>query len=198
MAIEVDARGQACPKPVIMTKKSLDNLEEGVIRCIVDNEVAKENLIKLAKSQGYEYEVQKTSDNEFYVTIKKGKVKEEESELCIPNTFKDMTIVFGSDKMGKGSDELGKLLMKGFIYTLTESVPYPSALVFLNSGVRLTTEDSETLDDIKKLEIQGVKILSCGTCLDFYGLADKLKVGEVSNMYTILEELKNANNTLTL
>lgn len=197
MGIEVDARGQACPKPVIMTKKALEEMEEGIARCIVDNEVAKENLIKLAKSQGHEYEVNKSIDGEFYVTITKG-IGEKEAEVCIPNIFKDMTVVFGSDKMGKGSDELGKLLMKGFIYTLTESVPYPSALVFLNSGVRLTTEGSETLDDLKKLESQGIKILSCGTCLDYYGIADKLKVGEVTNMYTILEEMKNASNTLML
>lgn len=197
MSIEVDARGQACPKPVIMIKKALEEIEEGVARCIVDNEVAKENIIKLAKSQGHKYEVNKSSDGEFYVTITKG-VGVKEEEVCIPNTFKDMTVVFGSDKMGKGSDELGKLLMKGFIYTLTESAPYPSVLVFLNSGVRLAIEGSETLDDLKKLESQGIKILSCGTCLDYYGIADKLKVGEVTNMYTILEEMKNANNTLML
>lgn len=198
MAIEVDARGQACPKPVIMAKKELDNMAEGVVKCIVDNEVAKENLIKLAKSQGYEYEVKKTVDNDFYITINKGKVKEEETGVCVPNTFKDMTIVFGSDKMGKGPDDLGKLLMKGFVYTLTESIPYPATLVFLNSGVKLTTGDSETLDDLKNLENQGVKILSCGACLDYFGLTDSLKVGEISNMYTILEEIKNANNTLML
>ena len=198
MSIEVDARRQACPKPVIMTKKALDKMGEGLVKCIVDNEVAKENLIKLAKSQGHEYEVNKTEAGEFYVSITKGKAKEDDVGICTPNTFKDMTIVFGSDKMGKGSEDLGKLLMKGFIYTLTESVPFPSALIFLNSGVKLTTEGSETLDDIKSLEALGIKILSCGACLDFYEITDKLKVGEISNMYTILEEIKNANNTLML
>ncbi len=198
MGTKLDARGQDCPKPVIMTKKALEEIKEGFVICIVDNEVAKENLTKLAKSLSHDYDVKKNSDKEFHITIIKGKEKIEELEISTPNTFKDMTIVFGSDKMGKGSDELGELLMKGFIYALTESFPYPSSLIFLNSGVRLTIEGSNTLDDLKKLEAQGIKILSCGACLDFYKVAEKLVVGEVSNMYNILEEIKNANNTLMI
>ncbi len=198
MIKKVDARGQACPKPVIMTKKALDDIDEGIVTCIVDNEVAKENISKLAKSLNYEFEVEKTKDSDFVVQITKGNVKNEESMTCVPNTFKDMTIVFGSSKMGKGSDELGNVLMKGFIYTLTEATPYPSTLVFLNEGVNLTIEGSDVLDDIRKLEEAGVEILSCGTCLNFYNIADKLKVGEVSNMYTIVEKMKNATNTIVL
>ncbi|WP_069650978.1 sulfurtransferase-like selenium metabolism protein YedF [Caloranaerobacter ferrireducens] len=198
MKKEVDARGKACPKPVIMTKKALDEIESGVVITIVDNEVAKENVSKLAKSMNYNFKVEKTKDNDFVIHITKGEVVEVESNTCQPNIFKDMTVVFGSDKMGKGSDELGKILMKGFIYTLTESIPYPSTLLFLNSGVKLTTEGSEVIDDLKKLEEQGVEILSCGTCLDFYNLNGKLKVGEVTNMYTIVEKMKNATNTIVL
>lgn len=198
MKKEVDARGKACPKPVIMTKKALDEIESGVVITIVDNEVAKENVCKLAKSMNYNFEVEKTKDKDFLIYITKGDVVEAENNTCQLNIFKDMTIVFGSDKMGEGSDELGKILMKGYIYTLTESIPYPSTLLFLNSGVKLTTEGSEVIDDLKKLEEQGVEILSCGTCLDFYNLNDKLKVGEVTNMYTIVEEMKNATNTIVL
>lgn len=198
MKKEVDARGKACPKPVIMTKKALDEIESGVVITIVDNEVAKENVCKLAKSMNYNFEVEKTKDNDFLIYITKGDVVEAENNTCQPNIFKDMTIVFGSDKMGEGSDELGKILMKGYIYTLTESIPYPSTLLFLNSGVKLTTEGSEVIDDLKKLEEQGVEILSCGTCLDYYNLKDKLKVGEVTNMYTIVENMKNATNTIVL
>ena len=196
MNIEVDARGQACPKPVIMTKKELDNIEGGTITTIVDNEVAKENVSKLASSLGYEYKVDKGSDNEYYIHINKGKVQE--VNVCIPDTFKDMTIVFASDTMGKGSEELGKILIKSFIYTIAETTPYPSTLVFYNGGVHLTCEGSEVLEDLKKLEQEGVEILSCGTCLDFFEIKDKLQVGEITNMYTIYEKLKNSTNTVTI
>ena len=100
--------------------------------------------------------------------------------------------------MGKGSEELGKILMKSFVYTLTEATPYPSTLVFFNSGVYLTCEGSEVLEDLRKLEAEGVEIISCGTCLDYYEIKDKLKVGEISNMYTIYEKLKNPTNTITI
>lgn len=197
MKKEIDARGEACPKPVIMTKKALDKIDEGVVVTIVDNEVAKENVSKLARSSGYEYNVEKKSDSEYYIQITKGEV-DEEANVCIPDTFKDMTIAFSSSTMGEGSEELGKILMKSFIYTLTESVPYPSTLVFYNGGVHLTCEGSEVLDDLEKLEKEGVEIISCGTCLDYFNIADKLQLGEISNMYTILEKLKNPTNTITI
>lgn len=194
MRKEVDARGVACPKPVIMTKKALDEIVEGVITTIVDNEVAKENVSKLAKNSSLKFDIEKSGED-YHINITKGIVEDIEDVACTPNNFKDMTIVFGQDKMGKGSDELGNILIKGFIYTLTESLPFPSSLVFLNSGVKLTVEDSEVLEDLKKLEEEGVEILSCGTCLDYYNIKDKLQVGEISNMYNILEKIKNANNT---
>lgn len=197
MRIEVDARNKACPKPVIMTKKALDDIVEGVITTIVDNEVAKENVSKLAKSMNLKFGIEK-KDNYYYINITKGSFEDLENQVCTPNSFKDMTIVFGKDTFGDGSEELGKILIKGFIYTLTESAPFPSTLVFLNSGVKLTTEGSEVIDDLKKLEEEGVEIISCGTCLDYYNLGDKLLVGEISNMYTILEKIKNANNTFSI
>ncbi len=190
MKIEVDARGQACPKPVIMTKKELDKMKEGILTTIVDNEVAKENVSKLANSMGYSFSVDKTKENEYYIHITKGEVQEEPN-VCIPDTFKDMTIAFSSDTMGKGNDELGKILIKSFIYTVSESTPYPSTMIFYNGGVRLTCEGSQVLDDLIEFEKEGVEIISCGTCLDFLNIKDKLKVGSISNMYTIYEKLKN-------
>ena len=197
MRKEVDARGEACPKPVIMTKKELDALDEGIITTIVDNEVAKDNVSKLANSLGYAYDVDKKSDTEYYIHITKGEVKGEVN-VCMPDTFKDLTIAFGSNTMGSGSEELGKILMKSFMYTLTEATPFPSTLLFYNSGVYLTCEGSEVLEDLKALEEEGVEIISCGTCLDYYNIQDKLQVGEISNMYTIYEKLKNPMNTITI
>lgn len=197
MNIEIDARGQACPRPVIMTKKELDKIKEGIITTIVDNKVAKENVSKLASSLGYEYNVDKNNDSEYYIHITKGEIIEDVN-LCAPDKFKDMTIVFTSNTMGKGSEELGKILMKSFIYTLTESKPYPSTLIFYNAGVELTCKGSEVLEDIKVLEQEGVEIISCGTCLDYFNIKDKLQVGEISNMYTIYEKMKKSMNTLTI
>lgn len=198
MKREIDARGQACPKPVLMTKKALDDIQEGIITTIVDNEVAKENVTKLAKSLTYDFNVEKSDDGVFFIHITKGDFKDEKSSMCTPNTFKDMVILFESDRMGNGSEELGKILIKGFIYTLTESIPFPATILFVNTGVKLTTEGSEVIDDLKKLEKQGVEILSCGTCLDFYNLKNKLVVGEVTNMYDIVEKIKGATNTVTI
>ncbi|TAH63157.1 MAG: sulfurtransferase-like selenium metabolism protein YedF [Gottschalkiaceae bacterium] len=200
MRREVDARNQTCPKPVIMTKKELDDMIEGTLTTIVDNEVAKENVSKLAKSLNLDYKVEKGTTNEYYIHISKGEIAKENEEtgVCVPNTFKDMVILFDKDKLGEGSEELGSILIKGYIYTLTESIPFPSALLFLNSGVNLTVEGSPVLEDLKKLESEGVEILSCGTCLDFFGLKEKLEVGEITNMYTIVEKMKNATSTITL
>lgn len=199
MRIEVDARGQLCPKPVIMTKKELDNLQSGVVTTIVDNEVAKDNVSKLAASYGYSFIIDKNKDNEYYIHITKGGIAEEETpNICIPDTFKDLTIAIGSDKMGAGGDELGKILIKSFIYTVRETAPWPATIVLFNSGVYLTCEGSEVLEDLKVLASEGVEILSCGTCLDYYNIKDKLQVGEIGNMYTIYEKMRNANNTINI
>jgi len=195
--IEVDARGQACPKPVIMTKRELDNIEEGVVVTIVDNEVAKNNVSKLAKSLGYEYTVEDKSENEYVITIVKGEgeVKEENTPTVQRG---NKVVLFSSRTMGKGSEELGEILIKSFIYTLTESTPYPSTMIFYNGGVYLTCEGSPVLEDLKKLEKEGVEIISCGTCLDYYNLKDKLQVGEISNMYTIYDKMRNAANIINI
>lgn len=197
MRIEVDARGQLCPKPVIMTKKELDKISNGIVTTIVDNEVAKDNVSKLATSYGYSFTVDKSRDNEYYIQITKGEAKEE-ANVCIPDTFKDLTIAIGSDKMGVGGEELGKILMKSFIYTVKETTPWPATMVFFNSGVYLTCEGSEVLEDLKALADEGVEIISCGTCLDYYHIKDKLQVGEIGNMYSIYEKMRNANNTINI
>ncbi len=196
MRKEVDARGQLCPKPVIMTKKELDNMSNGVLTTIVDNEVAKDNVSKLAASSGYSFTVDKKSNNEYYIHITKGEAGEEVN-VCKPDIFKDVTIAIGSNKMGDG-EELGKILIKSFIYTVKETTPWPATIVLFNSGVYLTCEGSEVLDDLKAMADEGVEIISCGTCLDYYNIKDKLKVGEIGNMYLIYEKMKNANNTINI
>ncbi len=196
MRLEVDARGLECPKPVIETKKAIEKIGEGQIVTIVDNEIAKENVTKLAKSLNYNVDINKQGNN-FYVNIYKDMVSNE----FIPekkNNTQDLVILIGKDTMGEGSNELGEILMKGYIYTLTESKPYPKSILFINAGVKLTTDGSEVINHIRKLEAAGVEILSCGTCLDYFNLKDKLIVGGVTNMYTIVERMNGAKNTLKL
>lgn len=199
--IEIDARGQNCPKPVIMTKKALEELPEGEgIVTIVDNEMAKENVSKLLGSMGVDHSVEEKA-GEYYISagaVEKAESTESKVSDDSALVSKNTVIMFDKDKMGHGNDELGSVLIKGFIYTLTELEELPKALLFVNSGIKLTTTGSAVIDDIKALEERGVEILSCGTCLDYYSLQNGLEVGGVTNMYTIVEKLMNASNTIKL
>lgn len=195
MQTTVDARGLGCPVPVIKTKKALDSISTGNVLTIVDNETARENVTKLVKSMHFEYHV--VEDNgEYYIDITKG----EGVETTVKDTgnFFDSVVLCGSDKFGDGDPDLGDILIKGYFYTLSELDVVPKAIVFLNSGVKLTTEGSKVLKDLKILETKGVEILSCGTCLDFYDLTSSLQVGGVSNMYTIVEHLNNSKKVIKL
>lgn len=196
MRIELDAKGLACPKPVINTKKKLDSIEQGVVEVTVDNEIAKENILKLAKSMNLEANVLKTEKDSICIEIIKGEnvIIEEKSQESLADTC----IFINSDKMGTGNDELGQVLIKGYIYTLTESKPYPKSILFVNSGIKLTTENEATVENLKILQDAGVEILSCGTCLDYYGLKEELKVGTVTNMYTIVETMNNSSKTISI
>lgn len=196
MYIEVDARGLACPKPVINTKKELDNIEQGIVIVTVDNDVAKQNILKLSNSLNCESRVIKEEKDLISIEIKKGEnviIEEKKQE-----ELEDKCIFISSNKMGNGNDELGEILMKGFIYTLTESKPYPKSILLVNAGVKLSTENHDTTQNFKILEEAGVEILSCGTCLDYYGLKESLKVGSVTNMYTIVDIMKNSSQTISI
>ncbi len=197
---EVDARGLNCPMPVIQTKKALESLKEGSVRTIVDNETAKENISKLAKSMHYRFSVSENR-GDFYIDIVKEMNYREINMMDLemdPVPKSDLVIMISKDYMGEGSEELGRILMKGYLYTLTEVAPMPKALIFVNGGVKLTCADSESLTHLRKLEENGVEILSCGTCLDYFKLKSLLMVGGISNMYTIVEHLNKAKNTLQL
>lgn len=188
----IDARGEICPKPVIMTKKALDELSTGKVETIVDNEIAMQNLKKLADSQGCACKVDQVSETEIHVTIEK-------TGCAIVNDIeKSAVIMCGTNLLGQGSEELGTLLIKSFFYTVRETKPYPKAILFYNSGVKLCCEGSALLDDLSFLSENGVQITVCGTCLDYYQLKSQLQVGEVGNMYAIYETASNASNTITL
>lgn len=184
--IKVNAVGEVCPKPVIMTKKALKEIESGVVEVSVDNVTSKENVEKMAKEMGHTFET-KEEGNAFVITITKAGEKQEKS-----SEEENIVISIGSDKMGEGEDELGKILIKGFIYALTEAETLPKTVLLYNKGVLLASTFEDTVKDLKVLEERGVEILSCGTCANFYHVQDQIKVGTLTNMYTILERQMKA------
>lgn len=199
---QVDARGMNCPLPVIQTKKALEEIEKGTITTIVDNETAKENVLKLAKSMDFKVSVKQDQENYYIDILKEGQKETTDPELSDTQLDagdkEDTIILITKDRLGEGSDELGALLMNSYLYTLTEILPYPTGIIFLNGAVKLTIKGSEALEHIRVLESNGVEILSCGTCLDYFELNDQLAVGSVSNMYTIVEKLNRTDNIITL
>jgi len=194
----VDGRGLHCPKPVLETKKALENITGKELITLVDNSIAVENVKKLLTKLNYPFEVSKKND---YFEIKITNTKETVDEEIIDKeeTLLEKSILFTSNKIGKGDDTLGEVLMKGYIYTLSEMTELPKYIMFVNSGVKLTTKGSESIEDLKVLEDRGVEILSCGTCLDYLNIdLNDLSVGSVTNMYTIVENTLNVKNTLTI
>ena len=199
--IKVNAIGDACPIPVVKTKNAIRELGgSGAVEVSVDNEIAVQNLLKMAKQKEYEAEFEKKSNTEYIVTINanggevsdakpvtKATVKSDEIKL------KETIVVIDSDKMGDGDEEFSKTLLKGFIYALSSQDIPPAKILFYNTGVRLTTEGSASIEDLKVLEKAGAKIYSCGACLNNYGLTEKLSVGEVTNMYDIVSYLMEAD-----
>lgn len=180
--IKVDAIGDKCPLPVIKTKNALKEIESGVLEVLVDNEISMENVEKMCLEKKLSYSIVK--DNNIYkiLIVKSEDNKKENSE---ENTF-GTVIVIDSDEMGKGDPKLGKALMKAFIYTLTELETLPETIILYNKGVFLVAEGSDSIEDLEKLSSLGVNIFSCGACVNFYELVEKVKIGSITNMYNIL------------
>ncbi|HOV94341.1 MAG TPA: sulfurtransferase-like selenium metabolism protein YedF [Spirochaetales bacterium] len=218
----IDARGLACPQPVVLVKKALDALSGTdvlsniLFTVLVDNETALENVVRFATHAGLEAKAEKSAAGVTTITISSiqkatsgvvsdsvankaataAPIQPVSADVLVPacteaQTSDPFTVFFASDSIGQGSDELGALLMKGFIYALAEGENKPVRMIFMNSGVNLTVEGSIHLENLRRLQDEGVEILSCGTCLDFYGLKDKLAVGRVSNMYEIVSLLSS-------
>lgn len=197
--IKVNAIGDSCPIPVVKTKKVMDQVGgQETIEVLVDNETAVQNVSKMAASQGAEVASEKCGEKEYKVTIRmKGAAAEGKAEVSSGGAENSrMVVVVSSDRMGSGNDELGKVLIKGFLFAVTQLETLPEAMLFYNGGAALTCEGSDSLEDIKSLEEQGVRIMTCGTCLDYYGLKEKLAVGTVTNMYSIVETMAEASKII--
>lgn len=197
--ITVNAMGENCPIPVIKTKKAMQEVTGAeTIEVLVDNEIAVQNVTKMAASAGGQVTSEKLGDAEFKVVIQmEGGAKEEvQEEVCAQDALDNSIVVISSDRMGTGNDELGKVLIKGFIFAVTQLDTLPKKMIFYNGGATLTAEGSDSLEDLKTLEAQGVEIMTCGTCLDYYGLKEKLAVGSVTNMYSIVESMAQAGKII--
>lgn len=198
--VKVNAIGDNCPIPVVKAKKAIEGLtESAIVEISVGNEIAVQNVTKMVNQKNLESTCEKVGENHYVIKVQCGDVVESEAtKEAVTAIVKEekMIVVLSSDKMGEGDEELGKVLIKGFIYAITQLDKYPKAILLYNSGVKLSSEGSDSIEDLKMLEEQGVEILSCGTCLNFYNLQDKLQVGKVTNMYSIVEELSEATNII--
>lgn len=198
---EVDARGLPCPQPVIKTKEALDSLEIGErIKVIVDNETSVKNIEKFAHSQGHKIISVEKRDSEFLIILEKGKGEKEEKDLVITceietSQKEELFVVVATDTMGK-DEELGKILMKAFFETMLAHNFFPNKIFFMNRGVFLTTQEEEIISILKELENKGVEIFTCGTCLKYYNLEDKIKVGKRAGTDIYLEGIFYAKKSV--
>ena len=194
----LDCTKLECPMPVIKAKQELEKDGEMLLEVLVDNEIAVQNLTKLATSMGFKSS-SKTQGDSFTVSIEKTSTpsfNQAANDVIMADARQ--TVLIKSCFLGVGDEALGNTLMKAFIFTLTQSKPLPKKVMFLNSGVKLTTENEETVKNLQVLENEGTEVVSCGTCLDFYNLKDKLKVGSVGNMYDIVDSLNHTSNKLSI
>ncbi len=201
----IDAMGKACPVPVVLAKKAAAELasEGGELQVLVDNQPACENLRNMAEGNGYAVMEEKIEPGRYRVTIT---VPVQEQEQVQPVTEQTpvkkeesgLVVVISKDSMGQGSEELGKILIKGFLFSLTQLKNPPKAVLFFNSGVLLTVEGCNTLDDLRELEQAGTQIEICGTCADYYSVKDSIGVGKIVNMMTITERMAYAGSVINI
>ncbi len=194
----IDARGKACPTPVIMAKKAI-SAGESSFTVLVDNTTAVENLKRLAANQGFDAAAAE-AEGVFSVAFTRTGCAacEEAVNAPLPAPGGDWAVFVGRDIIGDGDRELGTNLMRMFFYTLSQGEDKLGAVLFMNAGVKLPTLDEQVVEHLKALSAVGVEILVCGTCLNFYGLTDRLRVGTVSNMYDIVTRMQKAGKVISL
>ncbi len=196
--IKIDARGKACPEPVILTRKALADSWPDPVTVLVDNETARDNVRRMAENAGFQVEISGSGKEgyELKITRGSGNPAAPGEYSCSPPDKSLRTYLLNSDHIG-ANRELGKVLVKGLLNAAAE-LPYPQQLVFINTGVKLVAEKSYCLEILEKLEKSGARILACGTCIDYFKLRDKIKVGKISNALEIMEALSGSGNLISL
>ena len=201
----VDARGLTCPQPVLETKRVLDEGLSHSFRVLVDNETSRENVSRFVRNQGCEAVVQDAGHGGYEIMITRTAGEplpaEQEPLLACPvpdaATSGKLVVYIGNNRMGSGDDELGARLMRGFLQTCIDVEPHPWRMIFINAGVKLTTQDEAAVEALGLLQDKGVELLSCGTCLQHFGLEGDLKVGKVTNMFEVIETLSSATKVIS-
>jgi selenium metabolism protein YedF len=192
----LDLSGHACPLPVIRTKEALEASPTRTVIVVVDNEAARDNVTRFAQSRGCTVTAAAV-DNCFHLTIEPP-AGQPGAGCVLPTTAaapQATVVVLASDRMGEGDPALGDILMRAFFQSLVQ-MPVPQRMLFYNRGVFLSLEDSPVLPELKGLQDLGVGLLVCGTCLDFYKVREQMAVGQVSNMFTILETQMQAGRII--
>lgn len=194
----VDARGRACPEPVIMAKKALGGHDTVVV--LVDNETAVENVKRLGANSGCAVRVEETEGGAYRIHLQRERgsdaVPVAEVAPSCAGAAGPFVVVFAENRMGRGNDELGAVLVRAFLHTLCEQETKPDAIVFYNTGVKLTVRDSAVIDDLRRLAGEGVELLVCGTCVNFFEIGSEVAVGTISNMYDIAGLMSRAGRLL--
>lgn len=196
--IELDVRGLVCPEPVLRTRRALDSIDRGSVSVLTGDAACRDNVLRFAQNAGCQADSTTREDGAHLVRIVKtgpDAKRGHDAESCPPS---GTTVFVTSDRLGQGADELGRLLMGLFLRTLSEVPSRPARLILANAGVKLATEGSMALDHLHNIERSGVKVGVCGTCLDFYGLKDKVRAGAVSNLYEVTEQLLGASKVISL
>lgn len=197
MSTIIDAKGKPCPTPVILAKQAMAAGEHS-FTVLVDNTTAVENLKRLAENQGFDAAAEAGGVFSVAFTRTGCAACEEAVNAPLPAPGGDWAVFVGRDIIGDGDRELGTNLMRMFFYTLAQGEDKPGAVLFMNAGVKLPTLDGQVAEHLKALSAVGVEILVCGTCLNFYGLTDRLQVGTVSNMYDIVTRMQKAGKVISL
>jgi len=202
---EIDARGLACPAPVLHTRATLQQERAEAVRVLVDNAASQENVRRYLESEGFETRLERAGED--YVVV--GRCGKAAPPAAQPETApadaapaaepsRKILVLCGADRLGRGDDELGRRLMANFVKTLKEMGPDLWRLVFVNNGVKLTIDASEVLEDLKGYEAAGLKILVCGTCLNHFGLLERKRVGETTNMLDIVTAMQLADKVISV
>lgn len=192
----LDERGKACPLPVIEAKRALEAGNGETLEVIVDNEIAVQNLKKLAKQKQLNCTDEQKATHEYHVYFAQNAGEAACPACTLPETQSGLVVALGSNRMGQGDDALGHVLMKAYIYALAQLDALPETILLYNGGAFLSCEGSDSLEDLREMESRGTRILTCGTCLNHYGLTERLAVGSVTNMYEIVETQARASKVL--
>ena len=199
--VTLECKGLPCPQPVLKCKDSVEADNPAKIVVIVDNDPARENVSRFLATRGYAVSSE-ASENGFTVTaVRSG---DEECEACKVMTGQEMAdldsqkilVFITADVMGSGDDQLGGNLMYNFLVTLKELGPDLWRIILVNGGVKLAVADNRCMVELEKLEKNGVSVLVCGTCLEFFGLTGQQGVGEVTNMLDVVTSFQLASKTI--